>query len=127
MINKITLKAKSKNPTPYSSSHNHPVSLSVACQIVRAAEEARNPFKELSHTKSRKVTQSHTKSHESHTRIQHPKREGGTNCPSNTNLRGFRSSESMLDIINIRTDLVIKSFDRRSQNNDEEMDTGNLY
>jgi len=47
LIDKIALNAQSSNPAPYSSSHNHPVSLSVACQIVRAAEEARNPFKEF--------------------------------------------------------------------------------
>jgi hypothetical protein len=55
------------------------------------------------------------------------KREGGTNSPSNPNLRSFRSNQVVHDINNIRMKLLIESFDRRNQNFDEEMDAVNLY
>ena len=47
--------------------------------------------------------------------------------PSNSNLHGFRSNQSIRDINNIRMDLLIESFDRRNQNIDKKTKSVNLY
>ena len=59
--------------------------------------------------------------------LQHPKRKGGIQRPSNSNVRGFQSNQSISDINNIHTDLLIESFDRRNQNIDKKTKSVNLY
>jgi hypothetical protein len=45
----------------------------------------------------------------------------------NSNLRGFRSNQSISDINNIHADLFIESYNRRNQNIDEKLRGVNLY
>ena len=45
--------------------------------------------------------------------------EGGTNSPSNSNVRRFRSNQDYSDINNIPMELMIYFFDRRNQNIDK--------
>jgi hypothetical protein len=47
--------------------------------------------------------------------------------PSNSNLHDLRSNQSIRDMNNIHMKLLIKSYNQRSQNIDEEMDVVNLY
>jgi len=44
----------------------------------------------------------------------------------NSNVRGFRSNQSISDINNIHTDLVIVSFDRKEWKSDEKRKSVNL-
>ena len=53
--------------------------------------------------------------------------KGNIQHPSNSNVRRFRSKQSISDINNIHTDLVTMLFDQRNQNIDKKTKSVNLH